>query len=170
MWYNIWYHIQDDIWNYIWNGICYDIQLDICFFWGGSISFLVSTNFVTLILEIHIRCHVRYHMKLHLTWHMICHWTGHLAWHRFFCVFNFIFGFRSFCHTYSSSHIFKCQEFTCSRTSWCLFAQTYLLILVMLFVCTEYYIQCSQWDPVGDTLSFQIIQWASPCTKSWIAP
>merc|ERR1712002_149642 len=70
-----------------------------------------------------------------------------------FGVFNLISGFLSFCHTYYRSHIFKCQVFTCWRTSWCLFAQTYLLIWVMLFVCTEYYIQCSQCDPVGDNLA-----------------
>ena len=70
-----------------------------------------------------------------------------------FLVFYFISGFWSFCHTYSRSHIFKCQVFTCLRTSCGLFAQAYLLIWVMLFVCTEYYIQCSQCDPVGDNLA-----------------
>ena len=50
----------------------------------------------------------------------------------YFGVFNLISGFWSFCHTYYRNHIFKCQVFTCWRTSWCLFAQTYLLIWVML--------------------------------------
>ena len=143
----------------------YDIQQDIFLLCVQQ----VSGHSVTLILEIHIRCHVMCHMKLHLTWHLIWHSTGHIYIYIFLggCSISFLVSGNVV--TLNLEAIFLSVK----RLPVGVLHGVYLLRLTSLFGLCFLCAQSIIFSVVNATLwgtTLQIIYWASPCTKSWIAP
>ena len=135
----------------------YDIQQDICLVCVQQ----VSGHFVTLILEIHIRCNISRHMKRHLTWNLIWHSTGH-----FFSISLLVSG--NFVRLNLAAKFLSDKHLPVG-----VLHGIYLLRLTSLFGLCFLCAQSIIFSVVNATLwgtTLQIIHWASPFTKSWIAP
>ena len=118
--------------QFMWHLVIW-MSSDMTFNWTSV--FLCSTGFWSFC---HTYSRTSYQMPCQVSYKMTPDMASDMTFNRtfFFISRGVQYHFCTFCHTYSRSHIFKCQVFTCWHTSWCLFAQTYLLIWVLLFVCT----------------------------------